>query len=471
MWNENNNATGKIHFISTGHSNAFLLESNGHYGLIDASEAVYQKPIDLNDVTKCMSDATCKKDNNVTKVANYLRQIGVTQLDFVLTSHSHDDHIGGMPLIAQNFVNSNTKYYYRTYVTTGDDTNHVDWYNRDYFNRAVNSMRNAGATLIEVTNKKPTFTLGDFTIKLLNTEPASENELENGVAINENYNSIVALVSIGNKKTLITGDMTSTDEIKVAGETGTIDILQMPHHGGLSYTSNSFLNAIKPHDVIIPASGLRTDQQIKALYKAMTTYGTNFYVTGTATQSNDAIITSFQNNLYTVKNSNNSTASPVTLNYSLYSQSGRWIYFQDKSDVVWAHVKSDNSLDTGWKELEYNNKTSWFYFFGGGAMATDWQKLTVNGTTSWYYFGDGGRMVTGWHELTYNKITSWYYFFEDGRMATGWQKISYRGQEQWFYLGNDGRMVTGIQSIGNQQYTFNNNGVCIQGSGCPLNPL
>ena len=56
-------------------------------------------------------------------------------------------------------------------------------------------------------------------------------------------------------------------------------------------------------------------------------------------------------------------------------------------------------------------------------------------------------------------------------MATEWQLIDYNGKEQWFYLGKNGRMVTGAQTIDGENFTFNTSGVCIQGRGCPNNPL
>lgn len=447
------NLTGKIHFLNTAHSNAFLIESNGHYGLIDASEAVYQDPDhpDLSDITKCMSSTTCKQVN-VTKVVNYLNKIGVQKLDFVLSTHSHDDHIGGMPLIARNYVNSNTKYYYRTYVTTDDDTGaNADWHNQDYHNRAVSSMRSAGATLVEVTNKKPTFTLGDFTIKLLNTEPASSNELgASGLAKNENYNSIAAYITINNQKILITGDMTTTDESKVANAIGTtVDILQMPHHGGVSYTSDSFVNKLKPRELIVANDSFTTEsavknKQLSAMIKANKNYNANTYVTGSVS---NAIIANFTNNTYTITDYNNAlNAAKLSFSY-VPNQTGEWVKFINDGHTYWAHLNNNGNLDKGWRHIDYGDTTSWFYFFDNGLMATGWQELDYNGTTSWFYF------------------------FNGGRMATGWQKISYRGQEQWFYLGNGGRMVTGAQTIDGKNYVFNTSGVCIQGSGCPLNPL
>ena len=94
-----------IHFINVGSSDATLIESNGKYGLIDASN-----PGSSSSINPKWNDGT----NNGTRVLNYLKKIGVTRLDFVLASHDHSDHIGGIPELVYNssLVDSNTVYIY-----------------------------------------------------------------------------------------------------------------------------------------------------------------------------------------------------------------------------------------------------------------------------------------------------------------------------------------------------------------------
>ena len=64
MATENN----KIHFISTGGSDAFLIESNGHFGLIDSSNPPY------GDGTQ---QGIYGERYTVTHVIKYLNSIGV----------------------------------------------------------------------------------------------------------------------------------------------------------------------------------------------------------------------------------------------------------------------------------------------------------------------------------------------------------------------------------------------------------
>ena len=151
-------STGKIHFLKTGESDAILLESNGLYGLMDTSWP----------------------DN--IEVKNYLDKLGVKKLNFIIISHSDEDHIGGVPTLSK-YIDSNTTYYYRNAYSNN---------NTSYYNNAMNTINAAKAKKNDVTNKTGvTFSLGDFKIEIMNT--ASRSSDEN--IVNDNKDSKLLLPS------------------------------------------------------------------------------------------------------------------------------------------------------------------------------------------------------------------------------------------------------------------------------------
>ena len=114
-----------------------------------------------------------------------------------MSSHAHSDHIGGiLQIVNEGLVDSNTKYYYRVYEETLEDTNQPSWDNRGYYDRAIAALRSKTNNLIDVTNNTDVnITVGYFNIKLLNTESWSARG-NTGINPNENLNSIVEYVTI-----------------------------------------------------------------------------------------------------------------------------------------------------------------------------------------------------------------------------------------------------------------------------------
>jgi competence protein ComEC len=67
----------------------------------------------------------------------------------------------------------------------------------------------------------------------------------------ENQNSLVGVLSYGNFKALLTGDIGMETEAKLASGTIASSVLKVPHHGSAGSSSVSFLKSIDPKVSII----------------------------------------------------------------------------------------------------------------------------------------------------------------------------------------------------------------------------
>ena len=244
-----NHSNNMIHFINCGQADSILIESNGKYGLVDSSNPYKGN---INEVEPIQIDESIgekhwpeENHNSVKAVLNYLGYLKIDKLDFIIGTHSHLDHIGGIPAVAYNYVDSNTKYYYRTYKETLEDRCRVDWTNYKYYLAAVHSMQKRGAKLIDVTNKIIEFDFGEFHLELLNTDIVPD-ELNLG----ENQNSIATLITYKNTKVFLASDMIVKDDKKLKDYLGKIDILKLAHHG-FTESSCEFLLTTKPDYVVI----------------------------------------------------------------------------------------------------------------------------------------------------------------------------------------------------------------------------
>ena len=467
-------AASRVHFISVGMSDAILIESNGHYGLVDASNPDPGHILDVNGhvwdpagniPTECGSDCSNSK-TNVTAVVNYLHGLGVKQLDFVLGTHNHSDHIGGIPTIAKSgLVNNNTTYYYKDCRKSDEDTSnevlgssaYSGWQNYQYCKNAEDSMRNNGAKMynFDFNSRLDHFNFYGSKIDLYNIYQGPTNHIKHEKK-NENSNSIVVKVTDeGGKSTLLTSDILEFEERKLL-KIGPVDVLKLSHHGIKDSNATWFLNAMNPKEAVmtnLTDCGGREDCNHTAI-----DYLKKKGVKVSATSDNGSVVVDSSSGTLMVENlsSVNNVPKDTTLS-GWVEKGGNWYYYQNGQPLK------------GWQELQWSGGKDWFYFNHDGVMLKDtvtpdgyrvnengvWDKNKQNkqskhseesenqvGATysnwtkigdSWYYFDNEGKKTVGWQEI--NNV--YYYFEDDGKLKTGWIKRD----DKYYYYDSNGNLL------------------------------
>jgi competence protein ComEC len=203
-------ATGEttISFIDVGQADSILLQSDGRAGLIDAGN---------------------NADGQL--VIDYLKQHGVERLDFVIGTHPHEDHIGGLDAVIKAFPVARV---YLPEVTT--DTRS--------FEDLLLAIRDKQLT---ITPPDPglQFTLGSATCTILGPLGKEYESL--------NDDSIILRVTCGETAFLFAGDAGSAAEQEqlAAGTPLSAQVLKVGHHGSSSSSSAAFLAAVKPEWAVI----------------------------------------------------------------------------------------------------------------------------------------------------------------------------------------------------------------------------
>ena len=402
-----------IHFIKCGSADAILIENNGVFGLIDSSNPY--KYID-NEVEHVQIDESNGEKNqwvndpdySVQAVINYLNSLNVQKLDFIIGTHAHSDHIGGIPAIAFYFVDENTKYYYREYRKSKEDTSRIDWANYKYYLAAIHSMQKKYAQMIDVTNKNIKFDFGDMHLELLNTD-IDPDELNLG----ENQNSIVTLILFRKTRILLAADMIAKDDQTLKNYVNKIDILKLAHHG-YSESSYDFLKVTKSKYVIISNDHIPdyANQIINYLKYSLNSkiYMTEYISRSSVSIPNSAIKLKLNTEEEEVEYEFINTGKEVEPNYSV---SG-WFSWYDK----WTYLESGITVKE-WKNLEWSGGKDWFYFNEDGIMLVGWQELEYSGEKKIFYFDlINGNMLTGWQELEWSGGKNKFYFYPvNGYMA------------------------------------------------------
>lgn len=195
-------STLSVHFIDVGQADSALVICGGKTLLIDGGNA---------------------EDSNL--IYAYLEKLNIAHLDYVVCTHAHEDHVGGLPGAL-------------THSSAGVVMAPVTDYNTKVFrNFAEKAIARAGK--ITVPKVGDSFALGDAAVTVLG--PVKDYD-------DTNNTSIVLRVVFGETSFLFTGDMESKAETDLI-ESGAIlksTVLKVGHHGSPTSTSYRFLREVAP---------------------------------------------------------------------------------------------------------------------------------------------------------------------------------------------------------------------------------
>ena len=160
-------------------------------------------------------------------ISKYLRkELGIKRIDYLIGTHPHEDHIGGIDILIQDFE-IGTLYMPDRKVEAKCYTDVVKYANE------------AGLKSISPT-VGTTFKLGDAVCEIMTKN-------DNAEEINDT--SIVVQLTFGNNKFLFTGDI--LEDAEKSRTWNDIDVLKVSHHGSTYSTNESFFKQTKPEIAVI----------------------------------------------------------------------------------------------------------------------------------------------------------------------------------------------------------------------------
>lgn len=201
------NASLTVHFIDVGQADAALLLCDGKAMLIDGGNVA---------------------DSSL--VAAYLDAQGVSHLDYIVSTHAHEDHVGGLSG-ALNVCTVDTVY------------SPVEEFDSKAFRDFVKYVEAQGKSLT-IPTPGDRFALGNAVVEIL--APLRDD-------YDTNNSSIVLKVTHGDVSFLFTGDAErpSEEDMLAAGCNLDATVLKVGHHGSESSTSYTFLREIMPQYAVI----------------------------------------------------------------------------------------------------------------------------------------------------------------------------------------------------------------------------
>ena len=437
----------RIHFInlkSKSGSDAILLESRGHFALIDMGED-YDFPDGSNPRYPDRWGITMDNDQVLEdRLFRHLKQVGVEKLDFILGTHVHSDHIGSADEVLKHYPVD--RFYLKRYADERITTKWRLWDNLYNYDNAVKTATERGVKLIQdISDKDSHFTLGDMDIQLYNYKNEYDSNGNLKRVFDDNSNSIVAVVKVAGKRIYLGGDLDNAEgaEDKLGPVIGKVDMMKWNHHydANISNTVN-FINNLLP-SIVVQTSGSDINREsTRTLLREK-----NIKIVKAFSHTKDATVFDIDEEGFT-------DVSKVFPDIPTVRE--KWY----KEEGYWKYRLFDGEMTIGWRKID-----GVYYFFNGqGQMqAGKWlhlkdsrEKLDGN----WYYLNNnGGMQEAGW----FKKDGFWYYITSTGARKYN-ELVEISGQKYLF--DKEGKMLTGLHEFNGKKMFFASNGA-LQSNGKP----
>lgn len=197
----------RIYYLDVGQADATLIVNDGKYMLIDAGN-----------------------NEDGKNLVKYLQNMGIEEFEYVIATHAHEDHIGGMDDVINNFQINN---FYMPDVVTTTAT----------FEDVVEALEDNNLSF-DTPSIGDVFSFGGCNFTVLSVTD-DEGDL--------NDNSIVLRLVYGDNSFLFMGDATSAIEkniLKLGIDLKT-DVYKVAHHGSSYSNTLAFLEEVSPTYAII----------------------------------------------------------------------------------------------------------------------------------------------------------------------------------------------------------------------------
>ena len=199
--------TLRVNYIDVGQGDSIFIQlPNKETMLIDAGEAY-----------------------EVDNVINYLNNLGIKKIDYVVGTHPHTDHIGGLEEVINTF---DVGSIYMPKVSSNSKT----------FEDLLTTISNKGLKV--KTAKSGVVVLSEDNLKLEFIAPNSDN-----YSNLNNYSAVLKLTYLDNTF-LFMGDAETLSEDEITSDVDA-DVIKVGHHGSDSSSSVEFVKKVSPEYAII----------------------------------------------------------------------------------------------------------------------------------------------------------------------------------------------------------------------------
>ncbi len=195
----------EVTFIDVGQADSILIRFEDQYTLIDAGN-----------------------NSDGKELVKYFKGLNIEEFKYVIATHAHEDHIGGMDDIIENFKIEN--FYIPDRVSTTIT-----------FEEVLDALDKKDL-VFDSLEINETFSLGDAKFDVIYANDTAEDLNDTSTVLRLEYEDV---------SFLFMGDASSKVENNILKSNIKSDVLKVGHHGSSLSTSTAFLNKVLPKYAVI----------------------------------------------------------------------------------------------------------------------------------------------------------------------------------------------------------------------------
>lgn len=199
-----------IHFINIGQGDAILLNNKNYNILIDSGS-----------------------NESSDYLISYLKSFNIKKLNYVIATHPHEDHIGAMDDIVNNF-------HVDTFIAPNITTTDIDFINM------VKALNHKNLKINVIEDNLTINLFNDNFLTFLWSGSLPQDNINNNSLVVKYINENISFLFTGDIEKEVEAQLQSIDQALISS-----DVLKVAHHGSSSSSTLNFLTAVDPNISVI----------------------------------------------------------------------------------------------------------------------------------------------------------------------------------------------------------------------------
>ena len=182
--------------------------------------------------------------NSIEPIIKYIKNLGINKIDYIINTHFHSDHAGGLDEIMDTFDVKDGTFIYKEFDNSKMPAVETEWKTNLIKTNAINAATKNGMNKITPKEKQKFVIDNNTYFEIYNATHIDYSDY--------NSSSLVIYFVHGDNKFLLLGDVNPTRQATLYSSLPkNVDVVKDSHHGYNATINTDLIKRCNPKDVIV----------------------------------------------------------------------------------------------------------------------------------------------------------------------------------------------------------------------------